>query len=151
MPITYQQDFFVNIRKDLEHLAFQHWEEVEAGHSDLELDPDWEAYEVLEGEGALKVFTARDDGNLVGYFLVVCQKSLHYRDSIFAYNDAVFVSPTHRRSGVGAELIKVAEKWLKEDKISVLVINTKVDKPFDQLLGGLGYTHAENIYTKLLR
>ena len=151
MPITYQQEFLTAIRKELESLLVDHWKEIALNQDVIKLNPDWDTYEVLEQEGTLKVFTVRDDKNLIGYFAVFCRPHIHYKDHVFAYNDVVFLKAEYRKAGVGAELLRFAEKWLKEDKISVLVVNTKRHKPFDSLLENLGYNHTENIYTKLLR
>lgn len=151
MPISYQQEFLISIRKELESLIVDHWEEIALNKEVIKLNPDWDAYETLEEDGTLKIFTARDDKTLIGYFVVFCRPHIHYKDHVFAYNDVVFLKAEYRKAGVGAELLRFAEKWLKEDKVSVLVVNTKRHKPFDNLLVDLGYTHTENIYTKLLR
>jgi rRNA maturation protein Rpf1 len=56
----------------------------------------------------------------------------------------------YRKGFTGAKLIKFAEKCLKEDDVSVVVVNTKRHKPFDVLLKWLGYKHIENLYSKVL-
>jgi GNAT superfamily N-acetyltransferase len=151
MPITYQQESLINCEKDAKELLQSHWEEIALNKDVIKLDPDWEAYYSLEDGGVLKVFTARSNGTLVGYFVVICRNHLHYKSNLFAFNDVLYLAKDYRKGMTGPKLMKFAEKCLKEDGVDVLVVNTKRHKPFDQLLVWLGYKHAENIYTKLLR
>lgn len=151
MPITYQQESLITCKEDVKPLLEQHWEEIALNKDSIKMNPDWETYHDLEDAGALKIFTARNDNKLIGYFVVICRKHLHYIDHIFAFNDIIYVQKDFRKGLTGAKLMKFAEKCLKEDGVSVVVVNTKRHRPFDTLLKWLGYKHAENIYTKLLR
>lgn len=151
MPVTYQQESLATCKEDAKELLQQHWEEIALNKDHIKLNPDWDAYYDLEEVGSLKIFTARYNGQLIGYFVVLCRKHLHYVDHVFAFNDILFVKKEYRKGLVGAALMKFAEKCLKEDGVSVMVVNTKRHKPFDSLLEWLGFTHIENIYSKLLR
>lgn len=151
MPITYQQESLTTCKEDAQHLLQDHWEEIALNKEAIKLNPDWGAYYDLEESGALKIFTARSEGNLIGYFVVLCRKHLHYVDHVFAFNDILYVHKDYRKGLTGAKLMKFAEKCLKEDGVSVVIVNTKRHKPFDSLLEWLGYSHIENIYSKLLR
>lgn len=151
MPITYQQESLSTCKVDAEGLLKDHWEEIALNKDCIKLNPDWDAYFDLEESGNLKVFTARSDGKLIGYFVVLCRAHLHYKDHVFAFNDVLYLSKDYRKGMTGAKLIKFAEKCLKEDGVSILVVNTKRHKPFDILLSWLGFKHAENVYTKYLR
>jgi GNAT superfamily N-acetyltransferase len=151
MSITYQQEFLDTVEKDIKPLLQDHWEEIAVNKSVIKMNPDWEAYHNLEDNGALKIFTARFDGELIGYFVVLIRNHIHYKDHIFAANDVLFLKQEHRKGLTGPKLMKFAEKCLKEDGVSVLVVNTKRHKPFDGLLEWLGYSHVENVYSKYLR
>lgn len=151
MPITYQQDSVVNFIGEAKALLELHWQEIAVNKDYIKLNPDWDTYLSLEEIGMLKLFTARDDGKLIGYFAVICRNHLHYKDHLFAVNDVIYLHQDYRKGLIGARLIKFAEKCLKDDGVSVLVVNTKRHKPFDSLLSWLGYKHVENVYSKLLR
>ena len=151
MSITYQQEFLDTVEKDIKPLLQDHWEEIAVNKSVIKMNPDWEAYHNLEDNGALKIFTARSDDTLIGYFVVLIRNHIHYKDHIFAANDVLFLKQEHRKGLTGAKLMKFAEKCLKDDGVSVLVVNTKRHKPFDGLLEWLGYSHVENVYSKYLR
>ena len=151
MPITYQQEFLVTTEKEARPLLEKHWEEIAVNKDHIKLNPDWEAYADLEASGNLKIFTARDDGALIGYFVVFVRKHIHYKDHLFAHNDILFLSEPYRKGYTGIKLIKFAEECLKADGVSVLTINTKTHRPFDGVLQRLGFNHVENIYSKFLR
>jgi len=148
--ITYQQESLVTTKEDARPLLEKHWEEIALNKDTIKLNPDWDAYADLEDAGVLKIFTARLDGQLIGYFVVFVKEHLHYKDHLFAYNDILFLTKEYRKGFTGAKLMKFAEKCLKEDGVSVVIVNTKRHKPFDVLLNWLGYKHIENIYSKVL-
>ena len=148
--MRYQQEFLSSVYIEIQALIQLHWEQIALNQDEIKLNPDWDQYEAAEAQGVLKVFTARDDGVLVGYFVVLAQRSMHYKDHIFAYNDVLFLHPDYRKGLAGMKLLKVAEKFLKQDGVSLLIVNTKVHKPFDALLERMGYTHIENNFSKRL-
>lgn len=151
MTITFQQEFMATAEREMRALIEDHWREIALNQERIKLNPDWEAYAELDASGVMKIFTARDDGALVGYFVVFCRRHIHYVDHIFAHNDIIYLRPEYRRGMVGARLIKFAEKCLADDGVSVLLINTKAHKPFDGLLERLGFGLAERVYSKFIR
>lgn len=148
--ITYQQESLVTVKADIIPLLEKHWEEVALNKEKIKLNPDWDAYANLEDAGVLKIFTSREDGKLVGYFVVFVKSHIHYKDHLFCYNDVIFVDEEYRKGFTSTRLIKFAEKCLKADGVEVMIVNTKRHKPFDSLLVWLGYKHIENLYSKVL-
>jgi len=148
--LKYQQEFLEKFESEAKHLLELHWEEIALNKDHIKLNPDWEAYYELEAQGKLKVFTARDGLNLVGYFVVVVSSHLHYKDHIFAANDVIYLHKDYRKSFAGVSLVKFAERCLKDDGVSVLTINTKVHQPFDKMLDRLEFENTERVYSKYL-
>lgn len=148
--ITYQQEFLETCRDDCQELIRLHWEEIALNQEKIKLNPDWDSYETLEMNNSLKVFTARDGSELVGYFVVLVGRSLHYKDHIFAENDILYLHQDYRKGYTGIKLIKFAEGCLKEDGVSILKVNTKVHQPFDSLMSFLKFNLIERVYTKYL-
>jgi hypothetical protein len=81
----------VSYKDDAAILLEQHWEEIALNKGAIKLNPDWDTYFDLEDKGNLKIFTAREDGKLVGYFVVLCRHHLHYKDHLFAFNDVLYL------------------------------------------------------------
>ena len=148
--IVYQQEFLSTARPDAQELLKDHWEEIALNKEKIALNPDWEAYEKLEDDGKLKVFTARDNNKLIGYFVVIVGVNPHYKDDLFAINDIIYLDKGYRKGFTGIKIIKFAEKCLKEDGVSVLSINTKVHKPFDRVMVYLGFRPIERVYSKYI-
>jgi len=148
--VTYQQEFLDTFIKDCKTLLEDHWKEVALNKDKIKLNPDFDRYYKLQEQGSLDIFTARDNGVLVGYFVVFVDTNLHYKDHLFAKNDLVYIDPNYRKGFTAVRLIKFAEKSLKEDGVSVLVVNTKNHKPFHKLMRYLKFSDTETIYTKFI-
>lgn len=148
--LSYQQEFLATAYDDMQDLLRMHWAEIALNQDAIKLNPFVEQYEDAEKAGILRIFTARDGDDLVGYFALLVQPSLHYRDHLFANNDVIYLHPDYRKGMAGAKLIKFAVECLAQDGVSVVFINTKTHKPFDVLLKRLGFNHIENLYAKRL-
>jgi GNAT superfamily N-acetyltransferase len=150
VKLKYQQEFVSQVKDECQYLIELHWNEIALNKDVIKLNPDWEAYQDLEDKQKLRVFTARDEGKLVGYFVVIVGSNLHYKDHLFASNDIIYLHSDYRKGFAGVRLIKFAERCLKEDGVSVLTINTKVHQPFDRLLDRLKFSKIERVYSKYL-
>ncbi len=146
--VNYQQEFLTSVVDDIKPLIKSHWDEIALNQDRIKLNPDWEAYQNFEDQDRLRIFTARDEGELVGYFVVIIGVNIHYKDHLFASNDIIYLSPNYRKGFTGIRLIKFAEKCLRQDGISVLTINTKVHQPFDKLMDFLKFNKVERVYSK---
>ena len=148
--ISCQQEFLNQVRSDAEPLIKLHWDEIALNQDKIKLNPDWEAYQKLEDDNRLKIFTARKSKQLVGYFVVLLGTNIHYKDHVFASNDIIYLHKDYRKGFAGVRLIKFAEKCLKDDGVSVLLINTKIHRPFDKLLERLKFKPIERVYSKFI-
>lgn len=116
----------------------------------LKMNVNWKAYFNLCKADMLKVFTARKDGELVGYLLAFINTHLHYKDHLVACCDMVYVKPEYRKIGTGYYLIQYAEEQLSNIGVSIFGINTRVDRPFDKLMSRMQYNLQERSYSKYI-
>ena len=149
--MRYQQEFLDQVKDDALYLLDLHYNEIALNQDKIKLNPDWDVYKELEQQGKLKIFTARDNDTLVGYFVVVVGVNMHYKDHTFACNDIIYLHKDYRKGFAGIKLIKFAKKCLTEDGVSVLAINTKVHQPFDRVLERLGFNLIERVYSSYLQ
>ena len=149
MP-NFQQEFLTSVVEDAKELLERHWEEIAVNKDKIKLNPHWEAYVDLEDKGQLRIFTARENGKLIGYFVVIIGVNLHYKDHVFAVNDILYLHSSWRKGLTGVKLIKFAEKCLKLEGVSVMSINTKTHRPFDSLMSYLKYDLVERVYQKYI-
>jgi GNAT superfamily N-acetyltransferase len=145
--MIYQLESLYNVKEEIKPLLEKHWEEIALNKDAIKLNPDWEAYAKMDAAGQVRIFTARDNGELVGYFVVFVSTSLHYKDHKFANNDIIFLKKEYRKGLLGAKLIKFAVSHLKDENVSLLNINTKVHQPFDGLMERLGFNLIERVYS----
>tara|TARA_R110000782_G_scaffold254585_1_gene342973 strand:- start:233 stop:688 length:456 start_codon:yes stop_codon:yes gene_type:complete len=148
--LKYQQEFLNQVKSDIEPLIELHWEEIALNQDKIKLNPDWDAYHSLEEQDKLKIFTARNGNDLVGYFVVILGTNIHYKDHLFANNDIIYLHKDYRKGFAGIRLINFAEKCLKEDGVSVLLINIKTHKPFDKVLERLKFKPIERVFSKFI-
>ena len=148
MGITYQEEFISYARHEVEPLAELEWEE--SGHPDCTLVIDWAAYFKMEEEGKIKFFTARAEGKLVGYFVVIIGSTLTTMGELVAAYDSVYVHKDYRKSTVGKRMFDYVEKCIKEDGISRAVASSSSKNPIGNFLTRLGYNEIETKYEKVL-
>lgn len=144
-----QEEDYLKVKDDVDELILKNWEDT--GIEGIELDPDWEAYDVIYRAGMFGVYTLRRNNKLVGYLGVMARKHPHYRKTTFASNDMFFIDKDHRKGLAGYYLLKYCTEDLEKKGVSVLLFNTTVEKPYDPLLKRLGFSHLENLYIKKVR
>ena len=139
------------IRREIEPLLEEHWKEIALNKEIIKLNPDWRAYAELDRINALRIYTARKEGKLMGYFVILVSRSLHYKDHLFANNDIVFLRKSARRGLTGLKLVKFAVESLQAEGVTKLHVNTKTHQPFDPIMERLGFEEIETVFSKVLR
>ncbi len=148
--LNYQIELFGAAQPDLARLCVRHWEEIALNKGAIALDPDWDRYAQLEALGALVLATARAAGELVGYQIFLVTPHLHYRRSLTALSDVVYLAPEHRLGTAGIRLMRCAEAELKRRGVQRVVQNVKLHTDWGRVLERMGYAPIERIYSKLL-
>lgn len=148
--MKYRQEFLDDVRGEVEALIQDHYDEVYPVRDVFDWDMDWDSYEKLEEHGLLKIFTARDNGELAGYLWVLITPNLHSKGSVLACDDGLFVAKEYRCKSVAKDLIQFVETCLKEDGVKVLHIVGTTEKPIDALMQRMGYTAIETKFQKVL-
>lgn len=140
-----------DVQPEIAELCKLHWEEI-ALDKDIPLAPDWDTYQALAGAGSLRAFTVRDkDGALVGYAIFIINRALHYRDSVQAIQDVIFLHPDHRRGRAGMHLIAMSEDHLRAEGVQVLSHHVKQAHPaLGRVLERMGYGVSDILYKKRL-
>jgi hypothetical protein len=138
------------VRREIEPLLMEHWNEIALNKDIIKLNPDWREYARLDELNALRIYTARKNGELMGYFVIMVSRSLHYKDHLFANNDIVFLTKPARKGLTGLKLVKFAMESLKAEGVTKLHINTKTHQPFDPIMERLGFEEIETVFSKVL-
>ncbi len=148
--ITYQEELVENLIEELKPLLVKHWDEL-ANHKDTRpLNPSFDYYIRLSQAGKFKIITARDADRLIGYVCYVIAPNPHYIDWLYAVCDVYFIDPEYRYQGVGADLFKYAEEFLKMLGVKSTTAHVKVNHPHDALFTSAGYVLVERHFEKVL-
>jgi hypothetical protein len=151
--IQYQQERFVDLMPELPEIFYKHWNDIALDKDVIPLDPAWDEYMRLEALGMLHIVTARDAGRLVGYVFSLVQPHLHYKKSLTAWTDLMYLRREYTK-GFGifryAGLIRHSEKMLRDLGVQKRYLMTKVYHDLTPLFARLGYRFIEKISAKLL-
>lgn len=128
-------------------LLIDHWKEI-AQYDDILLDVDTERYYNLERSGFLRIYTARKDGLLVGYAVFVVNTHPHYKNSLQAMQDIIFIHPSHR--GTGGKFILWCDRQLKDEGVQVVFHHIKAKHDWGKMLERFGYELIDKIYGRRL-
>ena len=148
VAVKYQQEFLSHAEEELTPLAVLEWEE--SGHPTESLVIDWDAYFAYEEAGRLKFFTAREEGKLIGYFVVLIISPLTAKGELVGSYDAVYVHRDYRKSMVARRMFKFVEDCMREDHIYRVVASSSTKNPIGKFLNRLGYSEIETKYEKVL-
>lgn len=121
-----------------------------AHFKDIALDLDVEFYRRAEAAGVVRIFTARDDGKLVGYCVFVVCRSPKYKGSLQASQEVLFVHPAKRGTTVGPRLLGYCDNSLADEGVQVVYHQVMEGHDFGRLLEGLGYHRVGYVYARRL-
>lgn len=146
MPNTFQREKAQECFAEALPLLQEHWKEVET-HLDIPVDPDFAEYEMAENAGRVATFTARDEsGKLIGYAVFFLRNNLHYKTSLQACQDLLFISREHR--GMNGEFISYCDDQLRALGVQIVYQPIKVAHNFGPLLEKLGYSLTDLIFSR---
>lgn len=151
LTVTYQQEPWSDaLRDEALPLLRRHWEEVALDQDKVPLDPNWSAYASCDSMGLLAITTARVDGALVGYVSHFIVPNFHYLMLKVADNDIFWLAPEHRNSRIGINLLRHAERNLRNMGCNKIIMKEKVHIPLGRLFEFLGYREIERVHAKTL-
>lgn len=131
-------------------LLAAHWAEV-AHYKDIPLDPHIENYSQLQATNRVRIFTLRrgDQRELVGYAAFFLSHNLHYRSTLQAQQDVIYVDPSERGT-TGYRFIKDCDEALRTEGIRVVYHHVKAAHNFGPMLERIGYELVDHIYARRL-
>jgi GNAT superfamily N-acetyltransferase len=144
----FQRERAHEIFQEVMPLLELHYKEI-AHFKDIKLNPDFESYEKLERLGSLRTYTARDQqSRLVGYAVFFIRHNIHYKESLQAVQDIIFVHPEQR--GFGRRFIEWCDAELAKEKVEAVYHHVKAAHNFGPMLERLGYQLVDLIYARRL-
>ena len=152
---VYARETFEAAYDEAEPLLALHYREI-AHYQDIPLDVNEEAYRTLETLDMLRVFTVRlaadaETFPLIGYAVFVVNRNPHYKGSLQAVQDIIYVDPEFRKGRVGLNLLRFCEDELRAEGVQVILHHVKEKHPtLGFVLAKMGYEHIDSIYARRL-
>ena len=148
--MKFQTERWADLAKEIEPLLWRNWRDTALDHEASPLDPDYARYENLDKIGKLHITTAREAGELVGYFILVVNEHPHYQTTLFGFMDVFFMDHKFRNGPAGIRLFLEMEKALKDRGVREVIANTKIHRDVSNIFERLGWRHTAATYTKLI-
>ena len=149
--IKIQEESYYDVVDEVTPLVYEHGAETDHYQEYFTVDPDFKSYEVLSNADLLRIYTARDEGKLVGYLFFIVQNNPHYKTVVYACNDLIYVHPDYRNKSVVQSMFSFAEDELKEAGVSVITFHFKAHMDHPELAKVMGYDRAEIMYSKYIQ
>lgn len=147
--IHFARESMADVVPAIQPLLLEHWAEV-AHYPDIPLAPNWPQYELMEGAGLLRIYTARACFALIGYCIYIVAPGLHYRHVTYANQDILFLESRYRRGRMARDFIRFTEGDLKAEGVKVVLHHVKVVSGLGPMLERDGYGPIDTIYGKRL-
>jgi len=148
MSVTYQREPVATVLAEGRTLFTAHYAEIGETFYGKPFALDESFFLAAEAAGAMRLFTARFDAQLIGYSAhAVTRHPLC--DAKQAQQLVFIVAKSFRGSGVGRELLTFADAALAAEGVEFLFQNAAL-APMAKMLERAGYKHIDNTYLRRL-
>lgn len=136
-----------NCWNEFVELAVDHWAETEGYRHSQPLSPKFDRYSQYAKAGWFLMFTARDDGELVGYAGMYIVPSMHTQ-MLIATEDSWFLLPGYRKGWNAVKFYKFIEKECFARGAVEITMTAKLTNTAGRLLLAMGYNEISKQYSK---
>lgn len=124
--------------------------EAESGNPSIgPINPQWATYRMMEGAGVLRAISARVDGELVGFMLLLIPVLPHF-GQVVGVSESYFVAAAHRHTGAGDKLRLAAEHVATCAGARGILISAPVGSDLERVMPRRGYRAASTVFFKAL-
>lgn len=148
--ITFHVDQAARSLIELQTLLPEHWKELALEQDKVPLEPQWHVYLEREARGELLYVTARDAGDLVGYFVGFIAPALHYASCLTCTMDIFYIRRDKRNGTAGVRLFRFVEAELRRRGVKRWFAGSKVHADASALFERLQFKRVEIYYSKWL-
>ena len=151
MALKFQCEPVLFVKPEMEPMLEDHYQELTLHKDKIKLAPDWELYDKMEKTGNFYLLTAResDSNELLGYSAWFVNPHIHYKETIVAANDVLFLRKDQRTGMTGIKLIKYSEQEMRRYAHKI-TWHVKGEPDFRPILHRMGYSDEDVIVGKML-
>ena len=149
MTVVVSRETYSHAESEVREILPMQWQEMSLNKDTIPLDVDWTFYERAFALGLATIYTARDDGKLVGYIIFFLTPRHPHYNHMWIRDDTVYIHPDYRTGGVATALFDFFEADLSKDGPVVIQIETRAGhEALDHLLKSRGYYDTGHVYGK---
>lgn len=115
---------------------------------DIKPEPDWDFYLKAGSIGVMKCFTLREEGKLIGYAVFSVSKHPHFKNSLQAVHDLLYLEPASRKGRNGIEFIKDCDEALTAMGCQVISWSSNSQHDYSAILERLGYQLVDLTFSR---
>ena len=138
---------WLDIKAEMIPLVADHWPECNSDPREP-FDLDELKYDTLAGEGMMHITTARLEGKLIGYVASMLMTNINSKSVFGSFEMGWYVTPEHRKGGLGIKIKKIAEENLKAAGVQVMYSAIPAKMDLSVVMEKLGWSVAEVHYKK---
>lgn len=140
MKLTFNVEKWSDVLPELRPLFDMLWSDVAVDKDRFVAKCDEEKYATCEAVGLLHLVTARDNGKLVGYFVMLVNPNPHYLGAgLMAFTDQYFLLPSYRKGNNGVKLFSFMELTLRAKGVVKMYTSNKLHRDRSVMFEGLGF------------
>lgn len=145
--LKYQLEKLEDIYDEILPILKEHYLEI-AHYKDIKFEPNISEYYRLEDIGIIKIYTVREESELIGYAVFIIKSHLHYKSSLTAGQDILYIKKEKR--GFGRDFINWCDGELKKLGVQVVYQHVKANHDFGSMLETLDYKLVDKLYGRRL-
>jgi hypothetical protein len=146
--VVFAVEPYQQVLPELKELIGLHWKEIALNQDKIKLAPDYDGYAAMCGKGILHIITARHEEKLVGYFVSLVGKHLHYANDVMGIGDIFFLKPEYRKGMTGVNLLRVFEAEMRKLGVRKIIAGTKLHHNLTRVFEHLGWKETDRMFAK---
>lgn len=135
---------------EAQDLFKKHYDEIAERQDVIKFEPNVEKYAELYEKGWIEVHTVRDDERLVGYAVWMVFPHLHYKSSVTASSDILYLAPECRKGFTGIQFLRWTTQEIKKRNPQRILFHVKPFLDYSPILERLGAKYLEKTYSIVL-
>lgn len=145
--MIFAREAAANVIDEALPLMYAHWAEV--AYDDRPFDPYVAGYLTLDRVGGMRLFTAREDGVLVGYICFTVAPCMNHQTEIHAHEAGTYLLPTARRGGAAQAFLDHAQAALVAEGVREIHYRVPTKHPtLGKILMRRGFTHDDSEFVR---
>lgn len=148
--LTYALEPLSGVLPEVQELWKLHFDETEGYRSSLGFSPDVKQFLAFETSGMFRLFTAREQGRLVGHIGFVVFNSRHTPSRV-AGEDFFYFRQEARKGLEAVKFLRYAIAELKAEGVEQVTMTSKLSNDIEPLLRRVGFEMYSKQFHMILR